>query len=99
MQILIAALWGFLASAMGTMVGKVLLSLGIGYASYSAIDTSIGWARDFVISHISAMGGNTLAVAQAMQVGTCISILTSALVVRMTLAGMQAGVVKRMQVK
>ncbi|MGM9480323.1 DUF2523 family protein [Roseateles sp. NT4] len=37
----LGALIGALISAAGTLVGRVLLSLGIGYASYSGIDAGL----------------------------------------------------------
>ena len=99
MQIFLAALIGALIQAAGSLVGRVLLSLGIGYVAYSGIDTSIEFAKSFVVSQITATGAQTVAAASAMKVGTCISILTSALVARMTLAGMTSGTLKRWVVK
>lgn len=99
MQLLVAAIWGALIQLAGTLVGKVLLSLGIGYTIYSGVDVSISFARDFAISKISASSAQTVRAAGAMQIGTCISILTSALVTRMTLNGLTGGLIKRMGVK
>ena len=45
MPLIIAALWGALIEIAGTLVGKVLVSLGIGYAVYTGVDTSITWAK------------------------------------------------------
>jgi len=95
MQIFIAALIGALVQMAGTLVGKVLLSLGIGMVVYTGVDTSITWARDFAISQISSIGGNTLLAASALKVGVCISIITSALVARLTLNGLTGGTLKR----
>ena len=100
MPLFIAALVGALVSAAGTLVGQILVSLGIGYVSYTAIDTSIGWAKAFTVQHLQSVGAaNTLAVMGALHIGQCISILSSALVVRMTLKGMTSGAIKRMVVK
>ncbi|MEH0165562.1 DUF2523 domain-containing protein [Roseateles microcysteis] len=97
--LLIAALWGGLIQVLGTLVGKVLVSLGIGYAVFSGVDTSITWARDYVISQISAQHAQTVAAASACKVGVCISILTSALVARLTINGLTGGSLKRFKVK
>lgn len=99
MPVFIGALIGALVQAAGTLVGRVLISLGIGYAVYSGVDASIEWARDQVIASISAAGGNTVRVAAAMKVGVCVSMLTSALVARLTIKGLTGGVMKRMVVK
>ena len=95
MQIFIGALIGALIQMAGTMVGKVLLSLGIGLAVYTGVDSSITWARDFVISSISATHSQTVAAASTMKVGVCISIIFSALVTKLTLNGLTGGVMKR----
>ena len=96
MPVLVAALLGGLLQFAGSLVGRVLLSLGFGYAVFKGVDVSITWARDLVIARISAVGGNFLAAASAMKVGVCISILTSAVVTRMTLNGLQGGSIRRL---
>lgn len=99
MPLLISAIIGALVTAMGTLVGQVLISLGIGYFTYKGVDVAITFARDAALARISALPANAVAIASAMKVGVCLSILTSALVMRMTLKGMKSGVVKRMGVK
>jgi hypothetical protein len=99
MQIFIAALIGALVQAAGSLVGRVLLSLGIGYATYSGIDLSISWVRDQAIANIGALPANAILVLGAAKVGTCISILTSALLVRLTLSGLTSGTLKKFTVK
>jgi hypothetical protein len=96
MQIFIAALIGALVQAAGSLVGRVLLSLGFGYMVFTGVDTSIAWARDFVVSRIAASHAQTVAAAGALKVGTCISILTSALTARLMLNGLTGGTLKRM---
>lgn len=99
MQIFIGLLIGALIDVLGTLVGKILVSLGIGYAVFTGVDLSITWARDYAINAISSQGGNTVAVASTLKVGVCISILTSALVTRLTIAGLTSGTLKRFKVK
>lgn len=99
MPLFIGALIGAIISALGTLVGRVLVSLGIGYAVFSGVDASIAWARDFLISHISAIGGNFVAVVSTMKIGVCVSMISSAYVMRLTIAGLSSGVLKKMVVK
>lgn len=96
MPLFIAALVGALIEIAGTMVGRVLVSLGLGYAVFSGVDLSITWARDQALSHIGALGGDAVGIASACKVGVFLSMVTSALVVRMTLAGLQSGSVRKM---
>lgn len=99
MPLFLAALAGALVSLAGTIVGRVLLSLGIGYFVYTGVDTSIAWARDVAVSRILSLDSQTVATASALQIGRAISILTSALVARMTLNGLTGGSIKKMLVK
>jgi len=99
MPLFIAALIGALIQAAGSLVGQVLISLGIGYVVFSGVDASIGWARDFAVANISALDANTVQALGLMKIGVCISMLTSALVARLTIKGMTGGTIKRMTVK
>jgi hypothetical protein len=98
MPIFIAALIGGLVQAAGSLVGRVLLSLGLGYVVFSGVDVSITFARDFVVSKISASHAQTVAVASACKVGVCLSIIFSALTMRLVFGGMQSGGVLRKMV-
>lgn len=95
MQVFILALLALLLRAVGTFVGKVLLSLGIGMVVFSGVDASLDWVRDQAISHLAATGGNTLRVISTLQIGTCISILASAYTARLVLNGLTGGTVKK----
>lgn len=96
MPIFIAALIGGLVEAAGSLVGKVILSLGLGYITYSAVDTSITWARDQVIAQLSGLGADAVGVMSALKLGVCLSILCSALVLRLTLSGLTGGAIKKL---
>lgn len=96
MPVFIAALLGGLVSAAGTLVGRVLVSLGLGYVTFQGVDASITWARDFAVGKFAALSGNALAVVSTLQIGTVISILTSALLARMVLQGLTGGAIKRL---
>jgi hypothetical protein len=96
MPIFVAALIGALIQAAGSLVGRVLISLGIGYVVFSGVDASIGWAKTQVLAHLQGMPATALGVASGMKVGTCVSILTSALLARLTFQGMTSGTMKKM---
>lgn len=87
---------GALIEVAGTLVGKVLISLGIGYASYSAVDTSINWAKDAFFSNVYALPPVAIQVIGVLKVGQCVNMLVSALIARLTLNGMNSGTVKKM---
>lgn len=85
------SLLGGLIQAAGTIVGRVLISLGIGYATYSGLDTSLTWLRDQIAGSFSGFASQSLSVLSALNVGSGLSVLLSALAVRLLLEGMSAG--------
>lgn len=95
MQVVFLALIALLVRALGTFVGKILLSLGIGMVVFSGVDASIDWLRDQAIAHLNSTGGNTLRVISTLQIGKCISILASAYTARLVLNGLTGGTVKK----
>ena len=91
-----ASLLGGIIQVSGTIVGKVLISLGIGYVSYSGIDTAFSFARSEFLTGLSGLPADAVAMAGALKIGVCISMLLSALTVRATLGGLTSGTLKRM---
>ena len=96
MPLFIGALLGGLIQIAGTLVGKVLISLGIGFVVFSGIDTSLGWMKSEIVNYVGQAGSQALAAASALRLGTCISILTSALSARLVLNGLTGGTLKKM---
>lgn len=96
MPVFIAALLGGLIEAAGTLVGRVLLSLGLGYVSYTALDTSLQWISDQISSAFAGLGSQSMAVLSACQVGSAVAIVLSAIGARLVLDGMTSGAVKKM---
>lgn len=99
MPLFIAALIGGLVQAAGTLVGKVLLSLGFGYVAFTGLDTSLSWVTAQVAANIGQMGAQGLAVAQAARVGICLNIVLSAIAARLLLNGLTGGAIKKLVVK
>lgn len=89
-----AALLGGLLEAMGSFVGKALISAGVSYVAYRLMDVSVQWALDqFFLS----AGGLPAAATQAlglMEVDTFVEMCVSAVVLRLTFKGMSGGVMK-----
>ena len=99
MPLLMAALWGALISMAGTLVGRVLISLGIGYVVYSGVDASIAWAKAQWLASLTGVPAAAVAFAGMLKVGVCVSMLLSALTARMVLQGMTSGAVTKMVTK
>ena len=99
MPLLIQALLGALAAGAGTIVGRVLISLGIGYIAYTGLDTMVGAAKTQFVSSLQGLPGVALQIASVMQLGVCVSILTSAFLTRLLLRGLSSGAVTKMVMK
>jgi hypothetical protein len=94
---IVAWIAGALLTLTGSFVGRVLVSLGIGFISYEGVTTAMDAIKSNVLSLASGLPAVTLGVMATMKVGTCISILLSAVIVRLTLQGLtSSGAIKRM---
>lgn len=95
MPTFVAALLGGLINIAGTIVGRVLIALGISVVTYSGLDGTLSFLRDAAFSSLGGLPSNILGLLGVLKVGTCINIVTSAYVVRMTLAGLTGGTAKK----
>lgn len=87
-----------LASGAVQIVLKVLFGLGFGYLTFTGIDTLVTMNKDQILSIMNGMPPLARDLAGVLKIGTCVNIMASALVMRMTIYGLDQGVIKRMQV-
>jgi Protein of unknown function (DUF2523) len=93
------ALLGWLIEICGTLVGQVLLSLGISYLSYEGLDSVITAAKDSFFTSIAGLSPTTVGMLGVLKVDVAVNMLCSALVARLTIAGMTSGKLKKMVLK
>ena len=96
MPVFIAALIGGLVQAAGTLVGRVLMSLGFGYVIFSGLDTSITWAVNAATANVSGLPAAAKAVAEALRIPQIISVIGTALTLRLAFNGMTGGAVRKL---
>ncbi|MDO9357825.1 MAG: DUF2523 family protein [Polaromonas sp.] len=87
-----------LASGAVQIVLKVLSALGFGYLTFTGIDYLTTQNQAQIFTLISQMPPLSQQLLGVLQIGTCVKILFSALVMRLTIFGLNEGVIKRMQV-
>jgi hypothetical protein len=87
-------LGGFLAIA-PTLVGKILVALGVGVASYTGMDASLGWLKSQAVSSLLGLPVQVVGMLALMRVGSCISMVFSAILIKLALDGMVSGVLKK----
>lgn len=95
MPAIVAALLGGLISITKTLVGRVLVALGIGAVTYSGITTALDYAKSQALSALSAGPAELAQLLGFLGVGEFISIISSALLARLVLTGLSSGALKR----
>lgn len=78
MPVLIAAIWGGLATVLGSMVGRVLLALGIGYVTYSGFDVGVTWLLNQIKGNFSGMPSDIVSFLAWLWVDRAIGLVFSA---------------------
>lgn len=96
MPVFLASLWGGLLNISRALVGQVLIGLGVSVVTFTGVNATLGWAKTQLLNSIQGLPGEVVGMLSAMGVGVFISIVTSAIAVRMTLDGLSAaGSVKK----
>lgn len=93
------AIGGALLQLVASLVGRVLLALGIGYISYQGYDLLLGSFRTLFMSYAGGLPADLLSILGLLKLGTCFNIALSAITIRATLGGLQSGGFKRMVTK
>ena len=95
MQWLAAALLNGLIAIVGTLIGRAVVALGMGAVSYTGFSATIGWLKSSAVASIVALPPEVVGMLSTMKVGTCISIVFSAILARLVVTGMQGDKVKK----
>lgn len=99
MPVFLAAMGGMFLNIAGSLVLRVITSLGIGIASYTGMSASITWLKNEVVSNVSALPVDVIGMMSSMKVGSAVSIVFSAMLARLLITGMSGDTVKRWVIK
>lgn len=99
MQVFIAALLGGLVQSAGSLVGRVLIAMGIGFVTYQGIDTAMTYILNHVFSNLDSLAPTITGMLGILNVGKAINVLFSAISARLVLNGLTSGSVKKMVFK
>jgi hypothetical protein len=99
MPIFIAALIGGLVQAAGSLVGRVLIAMGVGFVTYQGINTAMSYILSHVFSNLDALSPTIVGMLGTLNVGKAINVIFSAISARLVLNGLGSGTVKRMVFK
>ena len=99
MPLFLAALLGGLISALGSVIGRILISLGIGFVTYQGFNVLLGFIKTRITTEISSLDPLILQIFSTLQIDTAINILFSAYAVRLVIQGVTGGSVTRTKLK
>jgi hypothetical protein len=78
MAVLIRALWGAFLMIAPSLVGRILLALGIGFVTYEGFNVGIDWLHSQIISNFASMDTDILSFLGWLWVDKAIGVLFSA---------------------
>jgi hypothetical protein len=95
---LVTAIIGGLASGLVQFVFKALAAIGVGYLTFKGADMLVTQNEAQVLALLGTMPPLALQIVGVLKVGVLIKIVFSAMVMRLTVMGLNEGVIKRMKV-
>lgn len=99
MPYIISIFWGASALVLQSLVGKVLLYLGISYLTYQGIDVLIASIENQVNQALGQSAGVLNGLIGLTRLGESTSVILSALTAKLTLSGLQSGSITRQVIK
>lgn len=95
MPVIASVIWGAFLNIIGTVVGRALVALGLGVVTFTGVSTSLDWMKAQAVTALTSLPPELVQIMGVLKVGTFISIITSAVAVRLLLSGVQSGTMKR----
>ncbi len=99
MPVFIAAIGGMLINIVGSLVGRVLVALGIGVVTFTGVNAALDELKVQAVQSFSALPPEVVGMLAMMKVGVAISIVTSAIAARLLLDGLTSDTFKRWTLK
>lgn len=88
------ALIGALAGAMGSLIGRAVIALGIGFVTYKGLDLALGALQQQAMAGLSGIGGDMAGLLGFLWVDKAISVVFSAVTVSVALKAIGGSVKK-----
>ena len=92
---LVGALLSGLIQIVGTLVGRVLVSLGAAVVTYTGMSATLTWLKTSAVTAAMGLGPEVVGMLSVLKVGTCISIIFSAMLARLLVTGLQGDSIKK----
>jgi len=95
MPLFLASLLGGFINIAGTLVGRVLIGLGISAVTYTGLSTSLSWLSSSAVTQLLSLPPQVLGVLSLLKVGSAISLIMSATAAKLTLNGLTGDTFRR----
>ncbi|HEY0563836.1 MAG TPA: DUF2523 domain-containing protein [Methylophilus sp.] len=100
MPLFLMGLLGGLGSIAGSLVGRVLVALGIGYITYQGLDIAISFFQTQAVSYLLSSGYQEVnAALNMLNIGKCINVTFSAIIARNVISGLTGGSITKTVIK
>lgn len=99
MPAFIAALMGALIQIVGSLVGRVLVALGLSVVTYTGMSVTLTWLKSQAVTAALGLPPDVIGMLSVMKVGTSISIIFSAMLARLVVTGLSGDTVKKWVLK
>ncbi len=96
MPVFILALVSALASVAGTLAGRVLMSLGIGFVVYKGVEIFLNSLKSIFIDSLLGMPGDILSILGMTKIDIGFNMIFSAIVARFVISGLSSGSITKM---
>ncbi len=97
--LLASAIVGFLAQACVSLVGRVLVALGIGFVTFTGLEAMLGGVKSLFLSYVASVGSlpwNVVGILGVLKVGVSMNMILTTLAVRASLSGLSGGSIRKM---
>jgi hypothetical protein len=91
MPVLVAAIIGALASALSSMVGRILVQLGIGFFVFKGVGAGMDLLSGMVRTNLTGLPVITIQILGMCKVDVALNMIASAITARMTIDGLSGG--------
>jgi hypothetical protein len=96
---LVPAIVGALITVATSLVGRIILALGLGVVSYIGLNAGLDVFRSYFDSAMGSAGPILAGMCGVLKLDVCLSIFVAAGLARLAIAGATSGAVKRFTLK
>lgn len=95
MPVIVAMIGGMLLNITRSIVGRVLLALGLSVVTFTGVNTGIATLRSTVQTGLSGLPAEVLQMLAIMKVGTGLTMIFAAITASMVLRGLTGDTFRR----